>query len=152
MGLGERVVALFLKFSEFASIVVSYIVTCSVMKTVYNGGNTLVDINFKTKKLWKTFKSERKLSRKYGDPRARAIKMQLAVLRNAQTLSQVPTVRPIRRHQLNGNRAGQYAVDLDHKYRLLFKPDHDPVPERDAGGTDTDGVTAITILEVSDYH
>ena len=152
MGLGERVVALFLKFSEFASIVVSYIVTCSVMKTVYNGGNTLVDINFKTKKLWTISNSERELKKEYGDLRARAIKRRLAVLRKAQTLSQIPTTPPMRRHQLSGNRAGQYAVDLNHQYRLIFKPDHDPVPKRDAGGTDTDGVTAITILEVSDYH
>ena len=64
----------------------------------------------------------------------------------------VPTTSPERRHLLSSGRRGQYAVDLVHPYRLVFEPDHDPVPRTADGGIDIDRVTAITIMEVVDYH
>lgn len=76
----------------------------------------------------------------------------LVVLSRRSTLSEVPTVPPERRHQLTGNRDEQYAVDIDRQYRLVFAPDHDPIPRRPDGGVDTERVTAIVIIEVIDYH
>lgn len=64
----------------------------------------------------------------------------------------VPTIPPVRRHLLSGGRGGQYAVDLVHPHRLVFEPTHDPVPRTTDGGIDIDRVTAITIMEVVDYH
>ena len=46
---------------------------------------------------------------------------------------------------------GQYAVDLTHPYRLIFEPTNTPVQGAD-GDIATDEVTAITIIEVIDYH
>ena len=111
-----------------------------------------VDITFRTRKLGKIFNSEKELRRAYGSRRARTIMVRLAVLKNARTLSLVPTTPPERRHQLRGDRDEQYAVDLVHPYRLIFVPNHDPLPRRQDGGIDTDAVTAITIMEVADYH
>jgi len=78
--------------------------------------------------------------------------MRLAVLKNARTLSFVPTSRPDRLHQLIGDRRGQFAVDLVHPRRLIFAPNHNPIPRNEDGGIDRDRVTAITIIEVVDYH
>ena len=78
--------------------------------------------------------------------------MRMAVLNNARTLSLVPTTPPERRHMLRGERMGQYAVDLVHPHRLVFVPDHDPIPRREDGGVNLDEVTAVTIIEVVDYH
>lgn len=83
---------------------------------------------------------------------AKAIMRRLAVLKNAKTLSDVPSTKPERKHQLKGDRIGQYAVDLVQPKRLIFKPDHDPVPRRTDGGIDTDRVSAVTLVEVGDYH
>ena len=83
---------------------------------------------------------------------ARTIMNRLAVLENARTLSLVPATRPDRRHQLHGRRNEHYAVDLVHPYRLVFAPSHDPLPQKEDGGIDTGRVTAITIIEVVDYH
>lgn len=110
-----------------------------------------MDIGFRTKRLKKTFDSEKELKKVYGNL-ASTIQLRLAVLRNAPTLSEVPTTRPERRHQLRGQRSGQYAVDIDHRYRLVFEPNHDPVPQKEDGGIDTDSITAITIREITDYH
>ena len=80
------------------------------------------------------------------------ITMRLAFLKNAKTLAQVPTRPPNRRHQLTGDRDEQYAVNLVHPYRMIFKPNHDPLPRKEDGGIDLHRVTAITIMEVVDYH
>ena len=111
-----------------------------------------MDITFRTRKLMKVFNSERELKRAYGDRMARSIQMRLAVLKNARTLSMVPTTKPDRRHQLVGGRRGQYAVDLVHPHRLIFEPNNDPIPQTEDGGIDTDTITAIKIMEVVDYH
>ena len=83
---------------------------------------------------------------------AEVIKMRMAVLHAARNLALVPTTPPDRRHQLVGDRDEQLAVDLVHPYRLVFEVDHEPVPRRSDGGIDTEQVTAITILDVIDYH
>jgi len=44
------------------------------------------------------------------------------------------------------------AVDMDGNNRLIFEPDHDPVPVADGGGIDLQQVTAVKILGVEDYH
>ena len=53
---------------------------------------------------------------------------------------------------LSGDRKGLFAVDLEHPFRLEFKPNHDPVPLKEDGGVDLDEVTAVTIMAVEDYH
>ncbi len=110
-----------------------------------------MDIAFRTRKLKKIFNSEKGLKKKYGDL-APTIQLRLAVLKNAPTLSAVPTTRPERRHQLQGKLKGQYAVDIGQPYRLVFEPNHDPTPLKEDGGFDTDSITAITIMEITDYH
>lgn len=103
-------------------------------------------------KLRKTFNSEAELKKAYGADMARKIAMRMAVLRAAATLSLVPATPPDRCHQLTGDRDGQFAVDLVHPRRLVFQPDHNPLPHRKDGGIDKDKVTAITIIEIVDYH
>lgn len=58
----------------------------------------------------------------------------------------------MRCHELTGDRAGQLSIDLDHPYRLVFRPDHVPPPQRPEGGLDWSQVTAILIIEVVDTH
>ena len=111
-----------------------------------------MDISFGTRRLQKIFTKPGGLRRAYGTRNERAIKARLIVLDKAPNLSRVPTIPPERRHQLKGDRKEQFAVDLVHPYRLIFEADHEPVPRKDDGGIDVEQVTAITILEVSDYH
>ena len=111
-----------------------------------------LDITFKNRKLEKLFNSKRALNATYGPRMARTIAIRLAVLKNARDLAMVPTNLPERRHRLSGKRSGQYAVDLVHPHRLVFQPNHGPVPRLADGGIDAGHVTAITIVEVIDYH
>jgi len=110
-----------------------------------------VEISFRTRKLERTFSSVDQLRRIYGR-RAEVLTRRIAILKNAQNLSLVPQSRPERRHQLSGRQKNQFAIDVIHPYRLVFEPNHDPVPVTHDGGIDVARVTAITIVGVIDYH
>ncbi len=109
-------------------------------------------INFKSRKLAKVFNSEKELKKEYGEQMWSSIKKRMAVLRAAPTLEDVSHKPPERRHELEGRRKGTFAVDLKHPHRLVFKPDHNPLPCKEDGGIDLRKVTAIIILGVEDYH
>jgi toxin HigB-1 len=111
-----------------------------------------MDIAFANKKLLKIFNMEKELIREYGPEIARTIMRRMSILRAASNLSEVSHLPPPRRHELSGDRKGQFAVDLKHPYRLLFSINHDPLPRTDDGGIDLKQVIAIIILEIKDYH
>ncbi len=109
-------------------------------------------ISFVNRKLAKTFNSENELMKTYGKNNSIIIKRRLELLRAAPTLNDVPHSKPERRHELAGDRKGEFTVDLKHPFRLVFQPDHDPVPIKKDGGIDLNAVTAIMILNVEDPH
>lgn len=111
-------------------------------------------ISFKSRKLEKSFNEGRQLDAKHGALRARKIRLRMAELRAVECLADLgpPMSPPGRCHQLKGEKPIRLSVDLDHPYRLLFTPDHDPVPMLDDGGLDWSMVTAIKILSVEDTH
>ena len=59
---------------------------------------------------------------------------------------------PGRCHELAGDRSGQLSLDLDHPYRLIFKPATEPIPLKPDGGLDWTRVDAVLILGVEDTH
>lgn len=114
-----------------------------------------MDISFANTKLKKMFNSQRELTRHCGARQAKSIRVRMTILENAASLADLgpPMSPPSRCHQLTGGqRAGQLSVDVGRLNRLLFVPDHDPLPMRPEGGLDWAGVTAITILGVEDTH
>lgn len=114
-----------------------------------------MDISFKTKKLEKSFNEGRQLEAAHGTKRAKKIRIRMNEFRAALTLKDFwpPNSRPGRCHELTeGKRNGQLSADLDHPYRLIFIPNHDPLPEREEGGLDWSQVSAIEIIGVEDTH
>ena len=83
------------------------------------------------------------------------IRLRMQELRAALSLKDFlpPKSGPIRCHELTqGRRKGQLSVDLDHPYRLIFVPNHEPIPVKPDGGLDWEQVTAITIIGIEDTH
>lgn len=112
-----------------------------------------MDIDFKSKKMMKIFNLEERLRKEYGPEQARLIQRRMWVLRAAQTLLDVPADKPERRHQLKGDKKNQFAVDLKQPSRLIFEPNHNPIPRIEDGSLDLGAITAIRILEIEeDYH
>jgi proteic killer suppression protein len=110
-----------------------------------------MQIRFRSRRLEKALSDPRQMTRAYGD-RAKPIQRRLDVLKQAKCLADVPTGPPDHRHQLSGDRNGQLSVTAKDNWRIVFVPDHDPVPCLPDGGLDTGQITAVEIIEVVDYH
>ena len=110
-----------------------------------------MDILFKERKFKKQCNQQAALLRAQGDRRAQLIRARLDALYGAICLEDLRNV-PGRLHELKGDRKGQLSLDLDHPYRLIFIPDHDPVPSTEDGGMDWGRVTAVKILGIEDTH
>ena len=111
-----------------------------------------MEVSFANERIGRLLHNESVLIRAYGTRRAQLILTRLEGLRRFATLSLVPTTLPFRRHQLTGDRDEQYAVNVDRQIRLVFAPNHNPVPRRADGGVDIDQVTEIVIIALIDYH
>jgi proteic killer suppression protein len=111
-----------------------------------------MEISFTNAKLEKLCNSAKKLRAKYGARMADLIQRRLLELSAAESLEIMKALPGARCHELKQNRAGQLAVDLVHPQRLVFEPDHDPVPAKDDGGLSWAEVTKILVVEISDYH
>ncbi|NQT40144.1 MAG: killer suppression protein [Planctomycetes bacterium] len=110
-----------------------------------------MEISFATSKLAKLCNSEKKLRGDYGPRMAGVIQQRLMDLDAAETLESMKGV-PGRCHPLTGDLDGLFAVDLVHPDRLVFAPDHDPIPQSSDGGVDRSKVTKIEIVGIGDYH
>jgi proteic killer suppression protein len=111
-----------------------------------------MEIHFKHRKTQGACNSERESVRQWGALRARKIRQRLAELAAAETLGVIGALPSARLHELQGDRAGEFAVDVGHPFRLVFEPWHNPVPKTADGGIDKSQITAIRILSVEDYH
>jgi proteic killer suppression protein len=88
----------------------------------------------------------------HGKRRAELIQQRLTEMEAAPNLSMLSLLPGPRCHPLHGQRKGQLSVDLDHPYRLILEPDHNPIPKAPAGGLDTARVTRVRILEIANTH
>ena len=113
-----------------------------------------MELTFASKKLQKQMNQEKEMVKAHGPKRANKLKIVLTQLAAAPHLGVFapPYSPPHRCHELKGKRNRQLSLDLDHPYRLILIPDHDPVPTLDDGGLDWHAVTAVTIKGVEDTH
>jgi proteic killer suppression protein len=108
-------------------------------------------ITFKTKHLKKCANNERYALKSLGKIRAKRLKIRLDDLYGAISLEDVRHL-PGRYHELSEDRKGQWACDLDHPYRLIFKPHEYPVPTNETGRYVWMEIVGIEIIEIADYH
>lgn len=114
-------------------------------------GRRAIDIAWSDRKLEKQCASDKAGLRHFGKDHWSMLRRRLDALTAAPTLEDMDGV-PGNCHALSADRAGQFAVNLWGPYRLIFAPDHDPVPTLDDGGIDRSLVTSVSIVEVADYH
>ena len=96
-----------------------------------------MEIEFATNRLAAASLSPSEATRRFGVPTGRKYIQRLAVLRAADSFTQLYGHRALRLHPLKGNRAGQYAMALTGNYRLMVEQ----ITE-----------DAVRILGVEDYH
>jgi plasmid maintenance system killer protein len=114
-----------------------------------------MEIYVSDRQLRKAFDDQALCKRRFGADMTKKLFLRLAALCAADSLAVFwpPKSGPERCHELIGDRAGIFSIDLKQPYRLLFKV-HDEVPppegsdERERWKT----TTAIEILAIEDTH
>ena len=109
-------------------------------------------VHYKSRTLQKACTSEKAMKQRWGAQMSRVLRRRLGELEAAVTLADIARIPAARCHELTGRRQGDLAVDLVHPYRLIFRPNLDPVPTKPDGGLDWSEVTGILVSDVVDYH
>lgn len=98
-----------------------------------------MEIAYKNKSLEKICTDASAAVKKYGVEMAARIRMRIGEIMMADNVEQMIFYRVGRCHMLKGDRDGEYAVDLTHPYRLVFR----------IVGED---IQIARIEEIVDYH
>ncbi len=88
----------------------------------------------------------------FGTIRGKLLRRRLDEFAAAASLESIRLLPAAKCHELKGNLKGKLAVNLDQPYRLVFEPYNDPLPRKPDGGLDWAQVTAVRILEITNYH
>jgi len=110
-----------------------------------------VEISFKSRKLEKQLTDPKEMAKSFGQL-ARKVNQRLKDLTDADNLAIIKSIPAARCHELTGDRKGELAVDVSGNYRLIFEPNHDPIPKKADGGLNWEEVTSIQIKDIQDYH
>lgn len=99
----------------------------------------MIEIEYRTGKLRKVCTDAEFATKEYGSEMAEKIHQRIDELSAATSVEMLVQFGIGRCHPLSQNRKGQYAMDLTHPYRLVFKK------------IDRNRI-AVEILEIVDYH
>ena len=108
-----------------------------------------MDIDFANAKLRPLCEQHARMVGAFGLPCAKKLQGRLADIEAAAFVTELVAGRP---HPLKGDRLGQFAVDLHVAVRLVFEPDHDPVPRNADKSIAWNKVNKVRIVFIGDYH
>jgi proteic killer suppression protein len=108
-----------------------------------------MEIDFKNKKLRELCENRKKAEAELGSDGAKKLRTRLSDLEAATHVHELTAGRP---HPLEPNSLREFSVDLSDGKRLVFEPNHRPIPLNEHENTDWAKVTAITIVFIGDYH
>ena len=114
-----------------------------------------MDIFVHDNKLRRILQDEANCRRQYGADMAKKLMLRLDVLRAAESLGDFwpPKSGPEQCHELKGDRAGTFSVNLKQPYRLLFEPGTARTPTDYADEFQRwKSITSINILAIEDTH
>jgi proteic killer suppression protein len=111
-----------------------------------------VQLSFKTADLRDLCNDDKQLQRRFGEKGRKKIRQRLDDFDAAENLAVMGRLPGARCEELKGDRAGTFSVRVHDGYRIVFVPDHDPVPRKEDGGVNWPAVTAIRIESIEDYH
>jgi len=114
-----------------------------------------MEIHVSDGQLRKAIENEAACRRQYGADMTKKVILRLAALRAADSLAVFwpPKSGPERCHELKGDLAGVFSVDLKQPYRLLFKArDEVSPPDRSDEQQRWRAITSIELLAIEDTH
>ena len=114
-----------------------------------------MEIHVGNNRLRASLADEATRTRRYGRAMSKKLDLRLSALRAAASLADFwpPASGPERCHELKGNLAGLFSVDLKHPYRLLFRPlESDRPVDRSDEQQRWKAITAVDIVAIEDTH
>ena len=114
-----------------------------------------MEISAKDKGLRAVLADEGEAQRRFGAAMGKKIALRIAALRAADSLADFwpPKSGPERCHELKGNMAGIFSVDVKQPYRLLFRPDRtEPSKDRSDEQKRWSTIKSIELLSIEDTH
>jgi plasmid maintenance system killer protein len=114
-----------------------------------------MEIGTKDHGLKAALEDEAVCKREYGIAMAKKIQLRIAALRGADSLLDFwpPNSGPERCHELAGDLAGTFSIDVKQPYRLLFKPiEEHPTTDRSAEQKRWANIKEIEILRIENTH
>ena len=103
--------------------------------------------NEKLRNLCENPKYNKELIKKYGIEVAKRLPQRINELKSFNSLSDIPTNPPFRRHKLSGDRDGQFAINITNQYRLIFRQKDNNILVEDLRK-----IKEIEIMEVSKHY
>ena len=99
-----------------------------------------LQIEYKNKSLKKVCTIANEAEKKHGQQMAKLIHLRIDQIHSFDSVEMLIQFKVGRCHQLTGNRNGQYAMDLVHPFRLIFKKRGD------------EEVQIVRIIDIANYH
>ncbi len=97
-----------------------------------------MDLYFGSRALERRYRSQKEATKKYGPDLARRYAQRVTALYDAEDWSSIVGIRSLRAHPLRDNRAGQWAITLQGRWRLVVEVGEDE--------------KSVTIREVSNHY
>jgi plasmid maintenance system killer protein len=115
-----------------------------------------MELNANDNELRRALEDEAFCRRRYGLEMTKKLRLRLDALLAAESLADFwpPKSGPERCHELKGDRAGTFSIDLKQPYRLLFVPGSNTQPRADESDEQQwwKAIVSINILAIEDTH
>lgn len=109
-----------------------------------------MELTYKTDKLRKLCEDanyNKELVKKYGVEVAKKLPKRIKELKAFNSLNDIPTSLPFRRHKLSGDLNGCFAINITGQYRLIFRQKENNIIIEDLRK-----IRKIEIMEVSKHY
>lgn len=117
--------------------------------------NDSMQVYISNKKMKRSIEDDGERKRRFGPEMAKKIQLRVGALVAAESLAVFwpPNSGPERCHELKGDMAGTFSMDLKHPYRLLFQPVDMPEGlEAGEGKQRWQAINAVEIVGIEDTH
>ncbi len=108
----------------------------------------IMELRFRNNRIKKQCENPQKAQLDFGLRMGNVLTQRVSELAAATSLLDIKHIPAARLHRLKGTRADEYAVDLVHPYRLVFKP----ILREGVAIFDLESINIVRIEEVRDYH
>jgi proteic killer suppression protein len=105
-------------------------------------------LRFKNNRIKKQCENPQRAQLDFGSRMGNMLTQRVGELAAATSLLDIKHIPAARLHRLKGARADEFAVDLVHPYRLVFRP----ILQEGVDIFDLESINIIRIEEVTDYH